>query len=85
MALFDGVFQGLEFRAHFEEELAGFLVCARPFGSRSVGGNGTVLSALLLEAGVFPGSQQRSAQLLSCHLLVGPGCLRKNISQNTHD
>lgn len=68
-------------RAHFEVELVGFLVRARPFGSRSVGGKGAVsppgASALLLGAGVFPGSQHCPAQLLSCHLLVGLGCRPK--------
>lgn len=49
---------------HFEAELVDILVCARPFGSRSAAGKGSVVCALLLQAGAFPGSQQCSAAVL---------------------
>lgn len=82
VALFDAIFQGLlALRAHFEVQLVGFLLCARPFGSRPVEGKGAVspsgASALLLEVGAFPGSQHCPSQLLSCHLHVGLGYLPK--------
>ena len=45
---------------HILAELVDFLVCARPLGSIAVGRKGAVsppgASALLLEAGAFPGS-----------------------------